>query len=523
MTRKTAPPLTRHAFRPVVAVIAAGTAAVLCLGAPAMASAAETGMQVPTSALQKIPNTAPVAHDDTFSVVSGHPLAITWSSVLKNDADADGDTFAPAKAKEPLNGVIDYAGLVATKTITYTSTPGFVGTEKLAYWVKDSKGAVSTPGYITITVTPNHAPLGVKDTYTVQSGTLAIMKAPGVRANDTDADGDIAGSKVVITAPALHGTVATSTNSGGFTYISTPGFIGVDIFYYRVSDGFGGQSAVTPVILNVTVANFSEAPAPVITGTARVGETLSTWIGTWLPAPTTFTFQWKRNGVKIPGATASDYTLSATDVGQVITVSGIGSTANIPAFITDSLPTAKVLPGSLGWSTLKFDGNQLIGNTLTSTVGAWTPGPVTLSRQWMRDGVAVPGATGTTYLLTNADWGTSIRLDVTGSRAGYLTATHGTSATSPIRRGFSTAPEPVITGTLKVGKTVTASTSGWAPTPTSFTYEWRRDNFPIAGATGKTYTITKADADHALSVYVKPAKAGYYSPAIDCDAVYPTV
>jgi hypothetical protein len=80
--------------------------------------------------------------------------------------------------------------------------------------------------------------------------------------------------------------------------------------------------------------------------------------------------------------------------------------------------------------------------------------------------------------------------------------------------------KPTIAGTLKVGKTVSAVTGTWSPTPSSFTYQWRRDNVPIAGATKSTYKIVAADAGHALSVFVTGHKPGYYSGSIDNDWIY---
>lgn len=60
---------------------------------------------------------------------------------------------------------------------------------------------------------------------------------------------------------------------------------------------------------------------PVISGTAKVGETLTTTNGTWNghPAPT-YTYQWEDDGVVISGATAQSFTLTSTQQGGVITV-----------------------------------------------------------------------------------------------------------------------------------------------------------------------------------------------------------
>ncbi len=58
---------------------------------------------------------------------------------------------------------------------------------------------------------------------------------------------------------------------------------------------------------------------PAITGTATEGETLSVSNGTWSNTPDAYSYQWNRNGVAIPGATANEYELVEADVGAVIT------------------------------------------------------------------------------------------------------------------------------------------------------------------------------------------------------------
>ena len=60
--------------------------------------------------------------------------------------------------------------------------------------------------------------------------------------------------------------------------------------------------------------------APVISGTAAVGQTLSCTTGTWTgnPAPS-FSYQWRANGVAIGGATAPTYLLTVTEQTKTIT------------------------------------------------------------------------------------------------------------------------------------------------------------------------------------------------------------
>lgn len=66
--------------------------------------------------------------------------------------------------------------------------------------------------------------------------------------------------------------------------------------------------------------------APTVSGSAVQGETLTVNIGTWRGNPTpTYTYQWRRDGVAISGATSSTYVTTAPDVGTLITCSVTGT------------------------------------------------------------------------------------------------------------------------------------------------------------------------------------------------------
>ena len=80
-----------------------------------------------------------------------------------------------------------------------------------------------------------------------------------------------------------------------------------------------------------------------ITGSATVGSELTANAGTWSPVtPSTVTYQWKRGGSPISGATGSTYTLVPADAGAVITVTVGGSETNYTVTSSTSGGTAAV-------------------------------------------------------------------------------------------------------------------------------------------------------------------------------------
>ncbi|MDN4476518.1 CAP domain-containing protein [Demequina sp. SYSU T00192] len=78
---------------------------------------------------------------------------------------------------------------------------------------------------------------------------------------------------------------------------------------------------------------------------------------------------------------------------------------------------------------------------------------------------------------------------------------------------FSTKPRPKIAGTKKVGSVLTARIGSWSPSPSSVTYRWFRDGKRIDGATGRKYTVTRADRGHNIRVKVIAKRSGYLTTA----------
>ncbi|HSH15727.1 MAG TPA: Ig-like domain-containing protein, partial [Verrucomicrobiae bacterium] len=128
---------------------------------------------------------------------------------------------------------------------------------------------------ITITVESlNEAPVANDDVFSTNEDTPLIMPAPGVLANDTDADGDpLTASQVAGTA---HG-ILTLNPEGSFSYTPDSNFNGTDSFTYQASDG-QEDSNVATVTINVLPVNDAPVCAPataVANGTEPVAITLS--------------------------------------------------------------------------------------------------------------------------------------------------------------------------------------------------------------------------------------------------------
>jgi len=151
--------------------------------------------------------------------------------------------------------------------------------------------------------------------------------------------------------------------------------------------------------------------APVASGTAQVGQTLSTTNGSWQGVATiTFGYQWRRDTVDITSATSSTYALVAadysTDVDCVVTATNSLGNANTDS--NDIANIAGTTPAISGVPTIssQTEVGQTITATPASVAGAPTP---TTSWQWERssDGATgwanISAATASTYTLVAAD------------------------------------------------------------------------------------------------------------------------
>jgi hypothetical protein len=148
-------------------------------------------------------------------------------------------------------------------------------------------------------------------------------------------------------------------------------------------------------------------------------------------------------------------------------------------------------------------GTPAVGQALTCSTGTWTgaPAPI-LTVQWLRDGSPIAGATGAGYTVTESDVGHQISCRVTGKNGGGEESADSSAVTVGALPPGNAQP-PAVTGTPKVGQTLTCGTGSWtgSPPPT-LTIQWLRDGKAIPGATQPTYSVTSADAGHSLSCQV---------------------
>jgi len=266
---------------------------------------------------------------------------------------------------------------------------------------------------------------------------------------------------------------------------------------------------------------------PVISGTAQIGQTLSTSNGTWQssPAITFYTYHWglcDANGNlcgNIPGATGQTYTIVAADAGHTIRIYVTANNAD--GYTTQRSTETKVIPGGTPTNTAipTISGVAAVGQILTASTGSWQAnGSLSFTFLWGRCDSSGSGCSNIahtdspTYIPVSADIGHTLLVYVTANSAGGSATVHSAPTTAVVQSAG--APQntaaPTISGNAQIGATLTANVGKWTSSLpiTFYTYTWARCNASaqncvnIGGAGNAKYTLTSADVGSRLLVYV---------------------
>ena len=261
---------------------------------------------------------------------------------------------------------------------------------------------------------------------------------------------------------------------------------------------------------------YPNAPTATISGTAKVGDSLTAGEGAWSSTPS-FSYQWLRNGSAISGATSKNYLVTPADVGQDLTV-------RVKAQITgyeDSTSVSTKVVGVLGLlpqiTKPQVAGTFAVGNSLTASVLNWDNG-ATVSYQWLRNGVAVSGATASSYAITASDYDAVISVQATGSKSGYASTSASSTAVMVTLGTLQAVSGPVLQVPAQVGKTLSVSTGQWT-TGAILSYQWFRAGSAITGAQGSSYVLTAEDLGKSITYVVTGSKAGYLQKSLSSLAV----
>jgi ribosomal protein S28E/S33 len=420
--------------------------------------------------------------------------------------DTSGITDADGLGSMGLQWLRNGSAIAAATTSTYTLTQADVGAQisvRVAWTDGQGTGEVVTSAQAGPVLNLNDPPTGAP----VIVGTMTEDQTLTLDTSSI-ADGDGLGGFAVQwlrNGSAIAGATSAS-------YVLSDADVGSSISAeVRWTDAQGTAEMLTSTA-GAAVLGINDAPVglPTISGAPVENQTLTAQTGGLSDADGlgAFSYQWLRNGLALGGATAATYTAGDLDVGALISVrvsytDNQGTTETVTSGAVGSVLNVNDAPSGLP----TVGGTPAEDQILTASTGALADidGLGSFSYQWLRDGVAIGGATASSYLLGDADVGASIQVQV-GWTDGQGTAELVSSAAVGPVLNVNDAPAgaPAIVGTAEEDRTLTLDTSSVADSDGlgSFSIQWLRNGSAVSGATGSTYALGDADVGSLISVRV---------------------
>jgi surface antigen len=172
---------------------------------------------------------------------------------------------------------------------------------------------------------------------------------------------------------------------------------------------------------------------PEITGTVRVGEVLSVRGAAWSPRPDSTSVRWYAGDERIAGERGARLRLDPAQRGKRITAR---VTARRDGYQSSTLASPRTAQVSSGRFEIKdpftLHGRPKLGGRLEVEPGAFRPAGATMTHTWLRNGRAIPGATGSSYVPGLRDVGERLSVRIRLSHEGYRARTVGLSAQGPV-------------------------------------------------------------------------------------------
>ena len=259
-----------------------------------------------------------------------------------------------------------------------------------------------------------------------------------------------------------------------------------------VVSNIAGNVTSTSATLTVNVTPSITTQPASTTVTAPASATFSVVASGTAP----LSYQWRRNGVAISGATSASYVLNptaGTDNGAQFTV----VVTNVAGSVTSSVATLTVnVPPSITTQPA----NVTVTAPAAATFSVVASGTTPFSYQWRRNGVAISGATAASYVLNPtalSDSGALFSVVVTNA-FGTVTSAAATLTVNAAPSAPTITTQPGnTTVTAPAAATFSVAASGDAP----LSYQWRRNGVAISGATSASYVLSPTAVIDSGSVF----------------------
>ena len=284
-----------------------------------------------------------------------------------------------------------------------------------------------------------------------------------------------------------------------------------------------GSSASTTVTVNAVVTPSVTASSSATTICAGTSITLTATPTNGGIAPT---YQWKKGGAAIAGATNVTYTTTTAANNNSYTVT-MTSNAACPSTPTATSAAVVITVNAVVTPsvTASSSATTICSGTSITLTATPTNGGTAPTYQWKKGGAAIAGATNTTYTTTTAANNNSYTVTMTSNAACPSTPT-ATSAAVVITVSsnltatisISVAPSATIYAGQSVTFTATYSNGGSAPV-----FQWKKGGVAISGATNSGYTSTSLSNNDVISITMTSNASCVTTAQVSSNAITMTV
>lgn len=443
----------------------------------------------------KVTGSAQALTGATVRASTWSDLSNSWLTLSTVAAQADGTYRLPVQPR--------------SRFFTAASSTAVVGGEETAYVTAYPRGRVELPtkddtGYTSTAPASGGTIAGQPLALTTLTARLALTIA-GLGATSTSS------ANVALTS-LNNGSKSSATVRGNAPSTTFRNLVpGRYVVTAQAVDAPTAASAILDLTASRTATLTLTEPTGALNlttrleGISQVGQvqTMRASLRSRVPGASVTT-TWNSDN-KVLG-TGLQYRLTPTDLHSYVRAVVLATAPGyVPAVAVSAVGYGKLGDAPRATAVPRISGDVAVGRTISVAQGSWDVPNVSVAVQWTRNGVAIPGATSTSYVLTPADAGRRIDVVLTASSRGHASGSVVVAGVTAAL-GARVAYKAGVSGTPKAGRTFTASAapSGW-----NASYRWYRSGKAIKGATQRTYRATSSDVGRTLKVKVTLTRAGY--------------